>query len=80
VATAPKLATVQTGTRLFERHFSPAELAETWSLSEDTIRRMFERESGVLIFENPSRNPNRRRRTIRIPQSVAVRVYQKLCT
>jgi transcriptional regulator GlxA family with amidase domain len=81
MSTAAKLATVQqTDSRLFERHFSPAELAETWSLSEDTIRRMFERESGVLIFENPSRNPNRRRRTIRIPQSVAERVYRKLCT
>ena len=81
MGTAPKLATVeQTDSRLFERHFSPAELAELWNLSEDTIRRAFERESGVLIFENPSRNPNRRRRTIRIPQSVAERVYRKLCT
>jgi hypothetical protein len=80
VSTAPKLAAVQPpGSGLFERHFSPAELAELWNLSEDTIRRAFERESGVLIFENPSRNPNRRRRTIRIPQSVAERVYHKLC-
>ena len=68
------------GSHLFERHFSPAELAELWSLSEDTIRRMFEREPGVLIFENAARNPNRRRRTLRIPQSVAERVYRRLGT
>jgi transcriptional regulator GlxA family with amidase domain len=80
MSTSPKLASVQPmGSRLFERHFSTAELAETWNLSEDTIRRMFENEPGVMIFENPSRNPNRRRRTLRIPQSVAERVYQKLC-
>ena len=29
------------GSRLFERHFSPAELAEVWNLSEDTVRRLF---------------------------------------
>jgi hypothetical protein len=80
MATAPKLAPVHVGSRLYERHFSPAELAETWSLSEDTIRRMFESEPDVLIFENPSRNPNRRRRTLRIPESVAERVYRRLST
>jgi transcriptional regulator GlxA family with amidase domain len=80
MATAPKLATVPQASRLFERHFSPAELAELWSLSEDTIRRMFENEPGVMIFENPDRNPNRRRRTLRVPQSVAERVYSRLST
>lgn len=82
MAAATKIAHTQTpaDSRLFERHFSPAELAELWSLSEDTIRRMFENESGVLIFENPSRNPARRRRTLRIPQFVAERVYSRLST
>jgi hypothetical protein len=79
MAAAPKLAAVPpVGSRLFEHHFSPAELAEMWNLSEDTIRRMFENESGVMIFENPSRNPARRRRTLRIPQSVAERVHCRL--
>jgi hypothetical protein len=66
--------------RLFERHFSPAELAEAWNLSEDTVRRMFEREPDVLIFENPEKASDRRRRTIRIPESVAERVYRRLST
>lgn len=57
----------------------PSELAERWSLSVDVVRRMFEREPGVLIFENPSHNPNRRHRTMRVPESVALRVYERLC-
>lgn len=75
---APKLAAMPQVSRLFERHFSPAELAELWSLSEDTIRRLFEREPGVMIFESPSRNPARRRRTLRVPESVAERVHCRL--
>ncbi len=66
--------------RLFERHFSPAELAAAWNLSEDTVRRLFEREPEVLIFENPERESARRRRTLRIPESVAERVYRRLST
>ena len=61
-----------------ERHYSPAQLAEQWSLSEDTVRRIFEREPGVLIFENPERISSRRRRTMRIPESVAEHVYRRL--
>jgi len=85
MATAAKLGTVrQQGevpcSRLFERHFSPAELAEQWNLSEDTVRRIFERESDVLIFENPARGSSRRRRTLRSPESVAERVHRRLST
>lgn len=83
MATATKLAEVprhEAESRMCERHFSPAELAEQWNLSEDTVRRIFERESDVLIFENPERGSSRRRRTMRIPESVAERVYRRLCT
>ena len=62
------------------RHYSPAELAELWNLSVDTITRMFEREDGVLIFENPEKASERRRRTLRIPESVAERVYRRLAS
>ena len=61
-----------------ERHYSPGELAELWNLSRDTIARMFEREPGVLVFENPEKTSERRRRTIRIPESVAKRVHCRL--
>jgi len=65
---------------MYEKHFSPTELAEIWKLSEDTVRRMFEREPDVLIFENPEKASKRRRRTMRIPESVAERVYRRLGT
>jgi transcriptional regulator GlxA family with amidase domain len=66
------------GSRVLERHFSLTELAEVWNLSEDTVRRMFEREPDVLIFENAEKASERRRRTMRIPQSVAERVHRRL--
>jgi hypothetical protein len=85
MATAAKLGITRQpgeaqGSRLFEQHFSPAELAAQWNLSEDTVRRIFEREPDVLIFENPERGSSRRRRTLRVPESVAERVYRRLCT
>ena len=62
---------------MYERHYSLAELAGMWSLSADTVRRMFENEAGVLVFENPVRSSSRRFRTLRIPESVAQRVYSR---
>ena len=60
-----------------ERHFTPESLAELWALSPDSIRRLFEKEPGVLVV---TRNGNRTRRyrTLRIPQSVADRVHRRL--
>jgi hypothetical protein len=60
-----------------EKHFAPAELAKIWGVSTVTIRRMFERETGVLKL---GRTHGRKRRylTLRIPESVAVRVHAKL--
>lgn len=64
---------------LLDHHFSPDELAEAWSLSADTIRRLFEKEPGVLIFQNPVRATHvRRRRILRIPREVAERVYRRV--
>ena len=63
--------------RMQERHYSPSELGGLWNLSADTVRRMFESEPGVLVFENPVRSSSRRSRTLRIPESVAERVYSR---
>jgi hypothetical protein len=61
----------------FERLFTPADLADRWALSVDTVRRLFEREPDILIVA--LRRPGRRRyRTMRIPFSVAERVYRRL--
>lgn len=62
----------------FEHHFTPRELAELWKFDESTIRRMFIDEPGVLIYGKERRRDGRRDYvTLRIPQSVARRVYER---
>jgi hypothetical protein len=61
-----------------ERHLTPKQLAELWSLSADEIRRLFSREPGVLVIERTNGSGRRRYRTLRIPESVAERVYRRL--
>ncbi len=60
-----------------EPHRTVKEIAESWKLSEDAVRRIFEREPGVLVLANPSRPGTRRYWTLRIPQSVEQRVYRQ---
>lgn len=59
------------------KHYTPAEIAELWGLSIDTIRRLFANEQGVLQISNPRRG-RRGYATMRIPEMVAARVYRKL--
>ena len=57
----------------FEQHFSVDELSALWGMSDDFVRRLFLREPGVVIFFH--HRPGRRvYRTLRIPESVALRV------
>lgn len=70
-------ATEATRRQVLERCYSPEEIAELWSVSVDTIRRQFEHEAGVLIIERPRIYGKRRYRTMRIPESVAQRVYYR---
>ena len=65
-------------TAALERHFSPDELGELWRLSTDTVRRLFEREPGVLVIEHTKSHGRRRYRTLRIPESVALRVHRRM--
>jgi hypothetical protein len=60
-----------------ERHYSVSELAAAWNVSEDKIRDLFLNEPGVMNFGKQSRR-KRIYRPIRIPQSVADRVYSRL--
>jgi hypothetical protein len=65
-------------TAAMERHYSLAKVAEQWGVSEDTVRRMFENEPGVLVLE-PARgrmSRKRRYRTLRIPAAVVERVHR----
>jgi hypothetical protein len=58
-----------------ERHWSVAEIATAWNLSEDVIRRLFSKEPGVLVIGRRTKSTKRRYRTLRIPQSVLESVY-----
>lgn len=68
----------QQGACAVERCYSPEQLAELWALSLDTVRRIFESEPGVLAIERPRVYGKRRYRTLRIPESVASKVYYRL--
>ncbi len=57
MATATKLVQVphrEAEPRMYERHYSPAELGELWNLSADTVRRMFEQEPGRVGLRESS--------------------------
>lgn len=65
-----------------EQHYQPADLAKLWGLSPSKVRRIFEKEPGVLRIGEPSRRVGRALKrsyfTMRIPESVAQRVHQRL--
>lgn len=62
---------------VLDRHLTVEELAEQWKVSEDFVRRLFLHEPGVIVFCHP--RPGRRvYRTLRIPVSVAARVYRRM--
>jgi transcriptional regulator GlxA family with amidase domain len=61
-----------------ERHFTVRDLAEAWVVSENTIRRLFRNEPGVVEVDNTRRKHARRHVTLRIPHSVAERVYARI--
>lgn len=60
-----------------EEHYKPAELAKLWTLSPDSIRRLFANEPDVVRLGR--QKPGKRRySSMRIPASVAARVHKKL--
>jgi hypothetical protein len=61
-----------------EKHYSVEEIAGLWSLSRDTIRKIFLEEPGVLVHTRPGSKYRRSYRTLRIPRSVMVRVYGRM--
>ena len=74
--TAKRPAHVITQTQATERHFTVKELAEMWKLDEGTIRKIFKDEDGVLVIgTNRLRRGTRQYATLRIPESVMLRVY-----
>jgi hypothetical protein len=68
----------QIGEASLERHFSVGELANLWDLSEQTIRRMFAGEPGVIVWGHGENRFKRGYVTLRIPESVVQRVHCRL--
>ena len=60
-----------------EKHFTPAELAELWGVSAETVRITFREEPGVLRLQQPTKG-KRQYVLLRIPESVAERVHRRL--
>jgi hypothetical protein len=65
------------GSTLAEYHYSVKELAKTWGLSQAKVRRMLQNEPGVLRFGVEKKGHKRAYVTLRIPASVAERVYRR---
>jgi hypothetical protein len=60
-----------------EPHYRVKDLAELWAVSEKTIRRIFSREDSVLKIGNHAAG-NRKCVTLSIPESVALRLHERL--
>jgi hypothetical protein len=58
-------------------HYSVNQVAKMWGVSEDTIRRIFEKEPDVLILGERFRGSRRTRRILRIPANVIERVHRQ---
>jgi len=61
-----------------EKHYSVIEIAKLWALSEKTVRKIFEREPGVIHWCTEEKLHKRGYRTLRVPETVFYRVHRKL--
>ncbi|MBI4873391.1 MAG: hypothetical protein HY822_02020 [Acidobacteria bacterium] len=61
----------------FDAIYTPTELAERWKLSEQSIRRLFQDEAGVLKIGGGGARGKRAYVTLRIPRAVVERVFQE---
>lgn len=57
-----------------QEFFTVAQIASMWNLSDDTVRRLFEDEEGVITLGNKNPRNKHRRITLRIPRKVMERV------
>ena len=61
-----------------EKHYSVIEIAKLWALSEKTVRKIFEREPGVILWGGEETRHKRGYRTLRLPETVLCRVHRRL--
>lgn len=61
------------------KHYTVGEIASLWSLSDDAVRKIFEKEPGVWVLGNATPGGGKRRyRTLRIPAQIVERVHRRL--
>jgi hypothetical protein len=72
------MASIPSASIFTERHYTVAEIATMWNLSQDAVRRIFESEPGVLVIGGQTSSQVRRYRTLRIPESVLQRIHRRL--
>jgi hypothetical protein len=87
MVTAPKLVAMNGAEqalpeelpRFAVRHYTVAEIAGLWSLSDEAVRSIFQNEPDVLVLgDQQPRGRKRRYRTLRIPEFVVERVHRRL--
>ncbi len=64
----------------FEQHFTVQQVALMWGISEESVRRLFRDEPGVLKISGPTLNKRRKHNPhvlLRIPASVLHRLHQQ---
>ena len=62
-----------------ERHYSVAEVSVLWNLSGDVVRKLFQKEPGVMVIgEDGSTRSRRRYTSLRIPESIVERVHRRM--
>jgi hypothetical protein len=60
-----------------EKHYSVQEISKSWGLAESKVREMFRNEPGVLGTQLRTLRPRKRTNvTLRIPESVVIRVHK----
>lgn len=73
--TPANLASDDISKEVVEKHFTVAEIAETWGISVDLARDIFRKEPGVLALDRTGRG---KYITMRVPESVMERVHRRL--
>jgi hypothetical protein len=74
----PQSVPDQASDKAIEKHYSVEQIGELWGLSTRTVRKLFENEPSIIVFGNTGSLKKRRYLTLRIPESVLLRVHRRL--
>ena len=61
-----------------EKHYSVEEICKLWGFSDKTVKKIFAAERGVLRIGRQGSSTRRGYETLRIPESVLLRVHARL--